>query len=145
MFSSFTLRQWLTIPYIVLVLVVALVIGTLSYLAGRNAVDSLSATLLLETVHRIEQAVDRHMVGSSAVLEAAFPTGLRTSERIEGDLEALRQRLWAATSLHTDPNNYVYFANEAGQSVGVFRHNLTSADLRVRHDTQSMRLDYARH
>ena len=143
MFSSFTLRQWLTIPYIVLVLVVALVIGTLSYLAGRNAVDSLSATLLLETVHRIEQAVDRHMVGSSAVLEAAFPTGLRTSERIEGDLEALRQRLWAATSLHTDPNNYVYFANEAGQSVGVFRHNLTSADLRVRHDTQSMRMDYA--
>lgn len=143
MFSSFSLRQWLTVPYVTLVLTVAGIIGALSYRTGSEAVDTLSQRLLLETVHRIEQAVDRHLVGSAAVLEAAFPGGLRATDRVEPELEAMRTRMWAATSLHTDPNNYVYYGNEAGQTVGVYRTSADKAELRVRLSATSARQHYA--
>ena len=68
-----SLRQVLTIPYVVLVLGLALTVVGLSYTAGSRAVDTVSAHLLQETVDRIGQAVDRHVMGSGAVLEAAFP------------------------------------------------------------------------
>ena len=71
-----SLRLVLTIPYVVLLLAVALAIVVLSYLAGVRAVDTVSSQLLLEKASRIGQAVDRHIVGSGAALEAAFPEGM---------------------------------------------------------------------
>ena len=68
-----TLRALLTIPYLGLVLGLAAVIGALSYASGREAVNTLSAKLLTDTVLRIEQAIAKHVSGSEAVLEAAFP------------------------------------------------------------------------
>jgi len=46
--SRLPLRQLLTLPYVLLVLLLAGVLGTLSYLAGRDAVDNLSGQLLVE-------------------------------------------------------------------------------------------------
>ena len=71
-----SLRQSLTLPFVALVLGLAALIGALSYRAGSQAVDTVADHLLLETVSRIGQAVDRHVVGSGAVLEAAFPNGM---------------------------------------------------------------------
>ena len=51
------LRQLLTLPYVVLVLGVALVIGGLSYVAGQRAVNDLSNQLLRETASRIALAM----------------------------------------------------------------------------------------
>ncbi|MBP6853701.1 MAG: sensor domain-containing diguanylate cyclase, partial [Rhodoferax sp.] len=120
-----SLRQVLTIPYVVLVLALALTIVGLSYFAGSRAVDTVSSHLLMETVGRIGQAVDRHIMGSGAVLEAAFPDGMPTAPMIDADLQSLRTRFWIATSLHTDPNNYVYFGNRFGQGIGLFRLSRT--------------------
>jgi diguanylate cyclase (GGDEF)-like protein len=131
-FGALSLRHWLTVPYVALVLGVALTVGTLSYVTGRQAVDSLSEKLLLETADRIGQAVDRHVVGSMAALEAAFPDGLAAPAALESDLAALRRRFWIATSLHLDPNNYVYYGNRAGQFFGLWRHSRTEAELRVK-------------
>lgn len=108
MLVRFSLRQWLTIPYVALVLGVATLVGALSYRTGSDVVDSLSNQLLLETVARIEQAVDRHLLGSAAVLETAFPHGQGTSANVLDDQAALRARFWAATALYTDPNNHAY-------------------------------------
>jgi diguanylate cyclase (GGDEF)-like protein len=88
--------------------------------------------LLLETVARIGQAVDRHVVGSAAVLEAAFPNGMAAPERIDDQLSALRTRFWIATSLHIDPNNYVYYGSRQGQFYGLWRDSLTDAELRIK-------------
>ena len=66
-----SLRVVLIVPYVVLVLGLALAIGLLSYDTGRRAVSTVSEQLLLEVVGRIAQAVDRHIVGSGAVLETA--------------------------------------------------------------------------
>ena len=77
LFRMLSLRQLLTVPYVVLVLLLAVVLGALSYRAGRDAVDNLSNQLLTETVGRIAQAVERHVLGSGAVLEMASPRAWR--------------------------------------------------------------------
>lgn len=138
-FSSLSLRQWLTLPYIALVLGVAILIGTLSYFTGSQAVDTVSRHLLQETVARIGQAVDRHVVGSAAVLEAAFPNGMPAPARLEDELATLRTRFWIATSLHIDPNNYVYYGNQQGQFFGLWRFNLQDAEQRLKLDAAKPR------
>ncbi len=137
-----SLRQVLTIPYVVLVLALALTMVALSYSAGSRAVDAVSSHLLIETVGRIGQAVDRHIMGSGAVLEAAFPDGMPAAPSIDADVQALRTRFWIATSLHTDPNNYVYYGNRLGQGIGLFRLSGTDGELRIKLKAQDMRSFY---
>jgi diguanylate cyclase len=132
LFSYLSLRQWLTLPYLALVFGVALLIGALSYRTGSQAVDTVANHLLVETVGRIAQAVDRHVVGSAAVLEAAFPNGVAAPDTIDAEIPALRSRFWIATSLHLDPNNYVYYGNRGGQFLGLWRFNVLDAELRVK-------------
>lgn len=130
--SFISLRQWLTLPYLALVLGVAVLIGGLSYRTGSQTVDTIAQHLLQETVARIGQAVDRHVFGSAAVLEAAFPNGMAAPEKLDKELPALRTRFWIATSLHIDPNNYVYYGNQHGQFFGLWRFNQEDAELRLK-------------
>jgi diguanylate cyclase (GGDEF)-like protein len=130
--ARISLRQWLTIPYIALVSGLVLLIGALSYQAGSQAVDTVADHLLSETVARIGQTVDRHVVGSAATLEAAFPQGMAAPARIEADIATLRSRFWIATSLHLDPNNYVYYGSQSGQFFGLWRHSKTEGELRLK-------------
>jgi len=130
--SAWSLRKMLILPSAVLVLAVAAVIGWLSYTAGRDAVDAVAKRLLLETRGRIGQAVERHIVGSRAVLEAAFPDGMPMPEAIEGELPALRRRFWIATSLHPNPNDYVYYGTRSGQFFGLKRLSASEAEVRLK-------------
>jgi diguanylate cyclase (GGDEF)-like protein len=130
--SRLPLRALLTLPFVVLVLGTAIVIGILSYAAGRDAVDNLSGQLLTETVHRIEQAVESHISGSEAVLEVAFPKGIPAPDSIGDDLGTLRTRFWLATTVHRDPNNYAYYGDRQGRFIGLWRSSETDAELRLR-------------
>ena len=140
--SYLSLRQVLTVPYVALVLTLALTIGTLSYVAGSRAVETVSEHHLQEIVARIGQAVDRHIVGSGAVLEAAFPNGMPAPTSIADDLANLRTRFWIATSLHHDPNNYVYYGNRLGQAIGLYRPSMQEGELRIKLDAQEHRTLY---
>ena len=140
--SHAPLRQMLTVPYVVLLLLAAGVIGLLSYWAGSDAVDTLSDRVLSETVSRIGQAVEKHVSGSEAVLETAFPTDVPAPLSVQTDLEALRTRLWLATSVHRDPNNYAYYGNRNGQFIGLWRFSETEAELRLRTDASLPRSIY---
>ena len=130
--SRLPLRALLTLPYLVLVLGTAIVIGVLSYAAGRDTVDDLSGQLLTETVHRIEQAVEGHVSGSAAVLEVAFPKGIAAPDSVAAELPALRERFWLATSVHRDPNNYAYYGDRDGRFIGLWRSSENDAELRLR-------------
>jgi diguanylate cyclase (GGDEF)-like protein len=130
--SRLPLRALLTLPYLVLVSGTAIVIGVLSYAAGRDTVDDLSGQLLTETVHRIEQAVEGHVSGSAAVLEVAFPKGIAAPDSIAAELPALRERFWLATSVHRDPNNYAYYGDRDGRFIGLWRSSENDAELRLR-------------
>lgn len=135
-------RQSLTVPYVVLVLGVAALIGLLSYRTGSQAVNTVADHLLRETVGRIVQAIDRHIVGSGAVLEAAFPEGMVAPENIETHFDEMRTRFWIATSLHLDPNNYVYYGSRQGQFFGLWRDSIREGELRVKIDPNAPRSLY---
>lgn len=137
--ARLTLRQMLTLPYIALVLGLAGAIGALSWHAGRQALDTLSDQLLTETVNRIAQAVDRHVSGSQAVLETAFPKGVAAPGRLADALPALRTRFWLATTVHRDPNNYAYYGDVDGQFFGLWRFSEDEAELRLRLQGQGPR------
>jgi diguanylate cyclase (GGDEF)-like protein len=131
-FSFLSLRQWLTLPFLALVLAVTVLIASLSYRTGSHAVQTVTDHLLLDKVGRIAQAIDRHILGSAAAIEVAFPRGIFAPELIDADLESLRTRFWTATSIHRDPSNYVYYGNRHGQFFGVLRHSEQDAELRFK-------------
>ena len=85
-----SLRTMLVVPYVVLIAVLAAIIGLISYQSSRDAIDTWSEQLLIETVERVRQAVDRHVAGSAAVLEVAFPDGLAAPASIMDGLDELR-------------------------------------------------------
>ncbi|HCZ16105.1 MAG TPA: sensor domain-containing diguanylate cyclase [Candidatus Accumulibacter sp.] len=142
LFQFLSLRQMLTMPYVVLVLLLAAAIGGLSYSAGRVAVDTLSNQLLSEMVYRIAQAAERHVFGAAAVLETAFPGGVAAPPKIEDDLTNLRTRFWLATSVHRDPNNYAYYGDRNGHFFGLWRHSASDAELRLRRSGEGPRTIY---
>ncbi len=138
----FSLRHVLIVPYVLLVFAVAAIIIALSYSTGRRSVEIVTVSLLTETSTRIGQAIDRHIMGSSAVLEAAFPEGMPVAPRLENELKNLRHRFWIATSLHRDPNNYVYYGNRLGQVFGLKRLEGTEGELRMKLDANQPREFY---
>jgi diguanylate cyclase (GGDEF)-like protein len=131
-FSFLSLRQWLTLPFLALVLAVTVLIAALSYRTGSHAVQTVTDHLLLDKVGRIGQAIDRHILGSAAAIEVAFPKGMLAPDTIEADLESIRTRFWTATSIHRDPSNYVYYGNRHGQFFGLLRHSESDAELRYK-------------
>lgn len=135
----FSLRAILIVPYVSLVVGLAALIAYLSYTAGERAVLTISAKFLTETVGRISLAIDQQLLGSDAVLEAAFPNGVFVSSDLNDDVAGLRNRFWVATSIHTNPNNYVYFANPAGQNFGLIRHTQSEGELRFKMKPESNR------
>jgi len=137
-----TLRLILIGPFVALVLMLTTTIILLSYHTGKKATTEVSDNLLRETAERIVQAVDRHIVGSGAALEAAFPNGMRVPTDISTELDSLRSRFWIATSLHTDPNNYVYYGNRAGQGFGVYRYPGNEGELRMKLKASEKRAYY---
>ncbi|WP_374562590.1 diguanylate cyclase domain-containing protein [Ideonella sp.] len=131
-FRWLSLRQLLTLPYVALVLGLAVVLGLLSYRTGRDAVDELSERLLAETVGRIGRAVDQQLEASSRVLDIAFPAGEPAPDEIEPVLSELRLRFWLATSVHRELNNYAYYGDEQGRFFGLWRDSSEAAELRLR-------------
>lgn len=137
-----SLRQLLTLPYLALVLGLAVVLGLLSYRTGRDAADELSQRLLTETVDRIARAVDQQLGASARVLDIAFPDGETAPAAIDPREPALRLRFWLATSVHRELNNYAYYGDEQGRFFGLWRDGGDAAELRVRLAGQGARTLY---
>jgi hypothetical protein len=132
MLAKLSLRTLLTLPYVALVLLLAAIVGVLSYRAGSEAVNNLADQLLSEMVVRTTQAVDRHVAGSAVVLDSAFPEGVVAPADLLQDMAHLRSHFWLATSVHRDPNNYVYYGDNLGRFIGLWRHSATEGELRLR-------------
>lgn len=139
---SKTLKLSLLLPYIGLIVLLTATIGGITYWAGARTVSSLTERMLQEMVNRIGQSVEHHVSGSSAVLEAAFPVGMAAPERIEDGWQELRNRLWAATTLHPGTNDYVYYGNLRGQGVGLKRLPDHAAEMRLKTDSKEHRRYY---
>ncbi|MEG2580551.1 diguanylate cyclase domain-containing protein [Comamonas sp.] len=138
-----SLKLRLLLPYAVLIVVLTGVIGGLTYLAGARTVTNLSDNMLKEMAARMRQNIQHHVSGSAAVLEAAFPSGMAAPQDMRTDWLALRNRLWAATTLHPRTNSYVYYGNIGGQGVGLKRQPDGTAELRIRAEGDQHRRYYS--
>ncbi|MDO6461822.1 diguanylate cyclase [Granulosicoccaceae sp. 1_MG-2023] len=140
--SRLSLRSLLVTPYMVLITVLVLVIGWLFYHTSRDAVDDWSGQLLTETVERIKLAVDKHVSGSTEVLETAVPQGWSPPVFSGEKLAGIRERFWLAASVHHDPNDYVYYGDVEGRFIGLKRLEGEAVELRLRDDTERPRRIY---
>ncbi len=131
MFRTASLRQLLILPFVVLVLTLATVLGGLSYLAGRTVIDRLSERWLVENADRIAQAVQRRLDISGQVLDIAFPPGEPAPQSISAGDRPLRERFWLATLIQPQLNDYAYYADEQGRFFALYRKADGSVDLQV--------------
>ncbi|MBK7062518.1 MAG: PDC sensor domain-containing protein [Rubrivivax sp.] len=74
--------------------------------------------------------MDRHVAGSAAVLETAFPQGACAG--VDGRQMNACARASAGHSVHLDPNNYAYYGDRQGRFFGLWRYSATEAELRLR-------------
>ena len=92
-----SLKLSLILPFVALIALLTSALGMLWYWTGSKTVSSLSEQVMEEKAQRIAQMVERHIESSSAVLEAAFPTGMPVDSDIQAHLPQLTARLWMAT------------------------------------------------
>jgi diguanylate cyclase len=129
-----SLRWQLVLPYVLLVIFVSTTIGWVSYQTGENAVKMLSQRMVAEMVQRIGGATEQHLANALAVLRTVDPDPAAKSrpEAFSDNLAALEARLWTASGLFMDVNNYVYFGGADGRFIGVKRINKDFVELYLR-------------
>ncbi|WP_322999674.1 diguanylate cyclase domain-containing protein [Castellaniella sp.] len=138
-----SLRVSLVLPYVLLLALVAAALGGTFYWAASRNIGLFSDQYMRAIASRIAQAVHFHVRGSASVLEAAFPEGMPVKSDLALQLAELRTRFWVATSMFTNPNNYVYYGNEAGQSIALKRLSEQEAELRLKLRPELHRLYYS--
>jgi diguanylate cyclase len=118
-----SLRRQLVLPFVGLVIFVSTVIGWISYQAGEEAVTTLSRRVLSDMVQRIGTATEQHLAGALTALNAVSPDPqtVPRPQVFSDELTNLEARLWVASGLFMDVNNYVYFGGQDGRFVGVNR------------------------
>lgn len=118
-----SLRRELVIPITVLVIGVSAAIAWVSMKAGTDAVNTFSQRVLVDLVNRISLASERRLEGALVALESVAPSASNApkAQVFSDDLQVLEPKLWAASGLFMDINNYVYFGGADGRMVGVFR------------------------
>jgi diguanylate cyclase (GGDEF)-like protein len=126
-----SLRRVLIVPYALLVLALALIIGLSSYQSGVRAVETILKNQLVEKVRRIGAVVDRNVALARVTLDVAFPHGMPPPASFEQDIPELRGRFWLATGLDIENYNNVYYGSRDGHLVGVQRKSATVGSLRI--------------
>ena len=149
MFSS--LRAALLIPFVGVVILVAVSISLLSYQTGLKAVDELSEQLLLDISNRVTQATSRHLASSSVVLNAVAPdvaaagNAPRHSDLVPDSLPQFEQRMWIAANLYPGNEGYIYYGSHKGEFVGLNRKADGDYELRWRELGTAQRTIYTTH
>ena len=146
MFKS--LRAALLVPFVGVVVLVAVSISALSYYTGLKAVDQLSEQLLLDMSNRVTQATIKHLGASKVVLNAIAPSlPLGAPDQQPAALAPVtmlgfEQRMWIAANLFDEGRAYVYYGASNGEFVGLHRDKAGHFELRVREGNATGRTAY---
>jgi signal transduction histidine kinase len=118
MIKRLPLRLLLTLPYVVLLLLLAGTVGWLSYRSADVAIDEMATKLHASTGQRIQEATAAYLTNWQYVVAAATApepgSGAVTLPPIE-------RALWMASGLSNVRPSYVFFAAPDGRFVGVER------------------------
>ena len=117
------LRTLLTVPFVLLIVVPALIIAGTSLYTGLKAVDVLSRQLMDDISARVGQAAVHQLEEAAVTLLATFPNAednQNASVELFADTERLERKLFELTAA-TRTTAYLYFGREDGGFVGVDR------------------------
>ena len=117
-----------TLPAMAGVAALTAAIGWLSYRSAYDAAQEQAARGLQAQVQRVGEAWSRRTAQAQSVLTVAFAEGVPAPVNLESGLDNLRERFWAAASIHPEPHGQVYFANRAGQYLAVRRLSTQDGD-----------------
>ncbi len=144
-----SLRTALLVPFVLLVMAVAVAVSWLSYVAGMRAVDDVSRRLLEDVANRIAHTTEQEMATSAVVLNAVAPdSNVRGEETPDFSslsptmISEFEKRLWLASGLFPERNSYVYYGSETGRFVGIQRNAPGGAETRVRAQPNELRRVY---
>lgn len=117
------LRTLLTVPFVLLIVVPAVIIAGTSLYTGLQAVDVLSRQLMDDISARVGQAAVHQLEEAAVTLLATFPNNednQNASIELFTDAERLERKLFELTAA-TRTTAYLYFGREDGGFVGVDR------------------------
>jgi signal transduction histidine kinase/CheY-like chemotaxis protein/HPt (histidine-containing phosphotransfer) domain-containing protein len=117
------LRTLLTVPFVLLIVVPALIIAGTSLYTGLQAVDVLSRQLMDDISARVGQAAVHQLEEAAVTLLATFPNAedsQNASLELFADSERLERKLFELTAA-ARTTAYLYFGREDGGFVGVDR------------------------
>lgn len=117
------LRTLLTVPFVLLIVVPALVIAGTSLYTGLQAVDVLSRQLMNDISARVGQMAVYQLEEAAVTMRATFPNvedNHNVSLDVFADDEKLERKLFELTG-GTRTTGYLYFGRENGSFVGVDR------------------------
>lgn len=117
------LRTLLTVPFVALIVVPALVIAGTSLYTGLQAVDVLSRQLMDDISARVGQMAVHQLEEAAVTLRSTFPNAddsQNASLEVFADDEKLERKLFELTA-GTRTTGYLYFGRENGSFVGVDR------------------------
>jgi diguanylate cyclase len=144
-----SLRRALLLPFVGLVMALALTLGGLSYFTAMRGVEDFSEQLLGDISNRVLQATTQHL----AIPKIAINTVAPDAETfVPGATESIKQitpqsltqiedRLWLATGLFPVVSGYVYFGDDEGRFVGVHRSG-AGTEVRVKDPPYKQRNAY---
>lgn len=122
------LRRLLTLPFVALVLIPAMIIAGTSLRAGLTAIDALSLQLIEDISSRVEQAAVHQLEEASITLRAAHPDPANSADGASptfASFETLEKRLFELTS-QARTTSYIFFGGADGTFLGVDRERLGS-------------------
>jgi signal transduction histidine kinase/DNA-binding NarL/FixJ family response regulator len=117
------LRRLLTLPFVALVLIPAMIIAATSLYSGLKAVDLLSRQLIDNISSRVEQAAVHQLDEASITLRAAQPDPANSVDGAIGaftNFESIEKRLFELTA-QARTTSYLFFGGADGSFVGVDR------------------------
>jgi len=121
-----SLQRLFILPFIFLMVCLALTIGWFLYRAGDDATEVLARNALMEVMGRVSQAIDRQTLSARESLNVVAPPPVPPFEPGDApavlpfpkDRKQLEERLWLANFLFDDPS-YVYFGGADGSFLGI--------------------------
>ena len=120
------MQRLFILPFMFLMVCLALTIGWFLYRAGDDATEVLARNALMEIMGRVNQAIERQTLSARESLNVVAPPPVPSKDPalppavlpFAKDRQRLEERLWLANALFDDPS-YVYFGGVDGSFLGI--------------------------
>ncbi len=125
--NRISLHTLLIVPYVILIVSLALIWGVLSYRSGRSISLSVIKYSLESTSQNIAQKIEQQiLLNTQDILSAAFPQRFIDPQLIEKEPQSLIPQFKLAFSKHGNSNNNLYYGTSKGSFLAIAPESIES-------------------